>query len=177
MTFQLRKCMIEDIIKQTVKYRKATLEDLTYLWDRNIADNPEDCRWAGWKEEYISYNEEGKAATFAVIFDGEPVGEGTLLFSSDCKAISGRTLLADNVHTANINALRIRKEYEGKGHISALVRMMEHYAEEQGYEKLTIGVEARETRNLAIYLHLGYDEFVMSEVEDGELVLYYAKEL
>lgn len=92
-----------------------------------------------------------------------PIGEGTLLFSPQCNAIRGRTQLADGRRTANINALRIRKKHEGKGYISALVRMMEQHASENGYTHLTIGVEARETRNLAIYLHWGYDELVTAE--------------
>ena len=57
------------------------------------------------------------------------------------------------------------------------MRMMEDYAAAHGMKRLTIGVEAREARNLAIYLHWGYDDFVLSEVDDGELVLYYAKDL
>lgn len=46
-----------------------------------------------------------------------------------------------------------------------------------GLKALTIGVDAWETRNLGIYLHWGYDTFVMAEEEDGDLVLYYAKKL
>ena len=164
------------------EYRKATIQDLERLWNTNIAENPDDPRWASWKQEYISINQTGKACTFAVVIDGEPVGEGTLLFSPDCSAISGRTdlaassAIAGNV-TANINALRIRKPYEGQGHISTLVRLMEAYAAEHGITRLTIGVEAKETRNLAIYLHWGYTDFVTHAIEDGELVLYYAKNL
>lgn len=160
-----------------IEHRKATPDDLERIWNMNIADNAGDDRWIRWKGEYIAYNQSGMAATFVVVCDGEPVGEGTLLFSGDCKAVSGRRLLADNGTIANVNALRIRKEYEGKGCISTLVRMMERYAAEKGYTRLTIGVEAKETRNLAIYLHWGYNEYVMSELDDGELVLYYAKEI
>ena len=159
------------------EYRKATLNDLERLWDANIAENPDDPRWASWKQEYIAYNETGKACTFAVVIDNEPVGEGTLLFSPDCSAIAGRADLADGKTVANINALRIRKPYEGQGHISNLVRLMESYAAEHGITHLTIGVEARETRNTAIYLHWGYTDFVTHAIEDGELVLYYAKKL
>jgi len=159
------------------EYRKATLEDLNRLWEHSIAINPNDPRWIGWKGAYINYNKTGKAATFAVVVDSIPVGEGTLLFSSECSAINGRTELANNFTIANINALRIRKEYESKGYISTLVKLMEDYAIQNGYKCLTIGVEAKETRNLAIYLHWGYNEFVTSTVEDGELVLYYAKDL
>ncbi len=157
------------------EYRKATLEDLNCLWEYNIAINPNDPRWIKWKDTYINYNKTGEAVTFTVIVDNIPVGEGTLLFSSECSAINGRTNLADNSTIANINALRIRKKHEGKGYISTLVRLMEDYAAQNGYKCLTIGVDAKETRNLAIYLHWGYNEFVTSEVEDGELVLYYAK--
>ncbi|MCH5285852.1 MAG: GNAT family N-acetyltransferase [Christensenellaceae bacterium] len=160
-----------------MEYRRATLGDLESLWNANIAANPDDPRWPRWKAEYISYHLDGKAATFAVVDHGSPVGEGTLLFSPECGAVGGRTELADGASTANVNALRIRKEYEGQGHISALVRLMEQHAREHGIKRLTIGVEAREARNLAIYLHWGYREFITAATEDGELVLYYAKEL
>lgn len=159
------------------QYRKAAPEDLKSIWDSSIADHHGDPQWIAWKAEYIGYNRNGMGATFVVIHNGRPVGEGTLLFSPQCSAIRGRTQLADGHRTANINALRIRKKHEGKGHISALVRMMEQYAAEHGYTRLTIGVEARETRNLAIYLHWGYGELVTSELEEGTLVLYYAKNL
>ena len=54
---------------------------------------------------------------------------------------------------------------------------VEEAAKAQNIQVLTIGVEAKETRNLAIYLHWGYDSFVMSETEDEELILDYRKEL
>ena len=61
------------------------------------------------------------------------------------------------------------------------MRMMEEWAAARGYARLTIGVDAAETRNLAIYLHWGYNEYVMAEEEDEILragpVLYYAKTL
>ena len=157
--------------------REATSEDIETLWDDNIMRNPGDDRWVRWKKEYVGYNESGMAKTFTVIADGHPVGEGTLLFDPLCKAIRGRTVLADGQSTANINALRIRHAFEGQGHISRLVKIMEKYAWEHGFSRVTIGVEATETRNLAIYLHFGYTKFIMSEVEDGALVLYYGKDL
>lgn len=42
---------------------------------------------------------------------------------------------------------------------------------------LTIGSEAKESRNLAIYLHFGYTKFVTSFIEDDELVLFYEKQI
>ena len=158
-------------------YRLATLHDLKAIWNKNIADNPEDERWARWKEEYIGYNKSGMAQTFVVVCGDEPVGECTLLRDPACSAIRGCLELANGKEVANINALRIAKEFEGQGHVSMLMACVEEYAKEQEIQTLTIGVEAAETRNLAIYLHWGYDAFVMSETEDGVLVLYYKKAL
>lgn len=160
-----------------IDYRVATRADLESLWAFNIAENPGDDRWVRWRDEYIGYNQTGQAVTFTVAVDQTPVGEGTLLLSPDCGAIDGRTQLADGQAVANVNALRMAKAYEGKGYMSALMRLMEAWARTHGYQRLTIGVEARETRNLAIYLHWGYCDFVLAEEEDGELVLYYAKKL
>ena len=162
----------------TFEYRIATPDDLEARWARNIANNPGDDRWITWKDAHIQNIQQGVSKGFVVIHDNMPVGEGTLLFSPLCVAVNGRLELADGKCVANINALRMDKPYRGKGHMSKLVKFMEHAAKEMGYSTLTIGVEPNETRNLAIYLHWGYDTFVMWDVEeDGELVLYYSKKI
>lgn len=161
----------------TYTCRPATPEDLARIWQKNIDANPGDHRWLRWREEYIGYNRSGVAQTFVVCADSEPVGEGTLLFSPACSAIRGRHALADGGLVANLNALRIEKAHEGKGQISRLVKRMEQAAADRGCTRITIGVEPGETRNLAIYLHWGYDEFVLLEQEEEGPVLYYAKEI
>ncbi len=158
-------------------YHPASPDELDQLWARTIASNPGDDRWKRWRDEYIQYNQTGAAKTFVVTADGIPVGEGTLLLSPDCAAIHGRLDLADGKNTANINALRIHEDYEGKGHISHLVKQMEAWAKEQGIATITIGVEAQESRNLGIYLHWGYQRLVCHDIENGVLVLYYAKDI
>lgn len=158
-------------------YRIATLEDLEQIWNKSIHDNPGDNRYLRWKRQFIDDNLSGAAVTFVICIDGECVGEGTLLLSPDCRAVRGRTELCDGSSSANINALRIRSAYEGRGHISKLISLMEQYARSIGLSRLTIGVEACEARNLAVYLHWGYDQLVLWETEDDSLVLYYAKDL
>ena len=64
-------------------YRKATLEDLERVWAYNMAMNPDEPRMERWKESYISRNVEGRAATYVVVIDGEPVGEVTLDYHAD----------------------------------------------------------------------------------------------
>lgn len=159
------------------EWRLADREGLERIWDKNIANNPDEPEWIGWKVEYIANHEAGLSRTFLVLADGEPVGEGTLLIDPSCRPVGGNTALADGKTVANVNALRIEKAYEGQGHISHLVRMMEDYARQAGFDTLTIGVDAHIARNVGIYLHWGYNRLVHWEVEDGDLVLYYAKPL
>jgi len=158
-------------------YRAATAQDLDLIWDKNIADNLGDDRWVAWKDEVIGNNRRGVSKTFVVLYGETPIGEGTLVFAPE--VLDGRPLLADNQTRANVSALRMDKRHRGKGRMSGLVKLMERYARDAGYQMITIGVEAKETRNLGIYLHWGYDTYVLSAFEDGETdpTLYYSKEL
>lgn len=159
------------------EYRKATLEDLEKIWNKDIIENHGEECWVLWKKQYIEYNETGKAATFVVLHNGDPVGQISVLFSPDCSAVKNRPMLCNGNDRANMNAFRIEKQFEGQGHVSRLVKMAEVYAKERGISYLTIGSEAKESRNLAIYLHFGYTTFITSFVEDGDLVLFYGKEI
>ncbi len=163
----------------TYECREATSADLETLWRKNITQHPGDPRWPAWREEYIGFNRSGQGRTFAILCGGEAVGEGTLILSPECRPAGGHLALADGRTTAYVNALRIEKAHEGQGHMSRLVRMMEDWAAARGFTRLTIGVDACETRNIAIYLHWGYDEFILAEYEDDPAVpvLYYAKTL
>lgn len=158
-------------------YRIATREDLEKIWEKDVAKNQGDPSWIRWREQYLEYNALGKATTFVVLVDGDPIGQITVLLSPDCSAVKDRPLLCNGINVANMNAFRIEKEYEGQGHISKLVKMAEAYAKDKGISCLTIGCEAKKSRNLAIYLHFGYTEFITSFTEDGELILFFGKTL
>lgn len=158
-----------------IVYRQATFEDLEKIWNKDIEKNNNEECWIRWKHQYIDHNKTGKAKTFVVLDDNNPIGQITILFSTECSAVKNRPMLCDGKSIANMNAFRIDEKYEGKGHISKLVKMAEQYAKEKGMKFLTIGSEAKESRNLAIYLHFGYTKFITSFVEDNELVLFYGK--
>lgn len=158
-------------------YREATEQDLEKIWNKDIKENNGEECYVRWKEQYLHYNKTGMARTFVVLSDDDPIGQITVLFSPECSAVKDRPMLCDGKTTGNMNAFRIEKQYEGQGHISKLVHMAEKYAKQKGLKYLTIGSEAKESRNLGIYLHFGYREFVTSFVEEGELVLFYKKSL
>lgn len=162
-------------------YRLATLEDLNNVWDKDIDNNQDDSRYIRWKKEYIDYNLNDEAKTFVAVNGNEVIAQITLILKTNVKAVINKEKLCDGKSICNMNAFRCDKEYEGKGHISKLVKLAEKYAKDIGYTYITIGSEARETRNLSIYFHFGYNEFLMSEIDDSEedspLVLYYGKSL
>lgn len=160
-----------------MEYRQATEKELDQIWETNLREHPGDQRWIQWKKEFIGNNKAQKAITFLILDGGIPVGEGTLLLSQECRGVAGRPALCDGKKCANVHALRIQKAYEGQGHMSRLMREMERYAKGRGITRLTIGAEAKETRNVAIYLHAGFMEFLFSQWEEGELVLYFGKDL
>lgn len=160
-------------------YRMASLEDLNKIWDDDIKKHPNDQKYIRLKKQYIEDNINNKCRIFVIAYEKELIGQGTLLLSSECYSVKGRPLLCDDKNIGNINALRIDKKYEGQGHISKLVKEIERYAKGIGLTYLTIGVEAKESRNLGIYLHWGYNEFVIHEIDEKEnaLVLYYGKKI
>lgn len=161
-----------------IYYRQASLEDLEKIWNYNIAQNPDEPRNQRWKESYMERNRDGRAVTYVIIDGNEPIGEVTLDFYAESYGKpETRSKLADSHAAAYITALRIRKEYEGKGLGSGLMQYLENSAKQMGFQILTIGVEAKETRNLAIYLHWGYNRFITAENDGGELVLFYGKEI
>lgn len=159
------------------EYRALNREELEWICAKNIADNPDEPMWPVWMEGNLKANADGRMLTFAALRDGLPIGEGSLIFSADLIQIDGRTDLADGVHTANVNGLRIPKEFEGQGHISRMMRAMEEEVRRRGIPTVTIGVEAQEARNLGIYLHWGYDTLTGWEVAEDALILYYEKTL
>jgi len=160
-----------------VSFRVASRRDMERIGQLNVDLHPGDTRWAAWRDASLARYGDGASVTFVCAVDDMPVGEVTLLLSPACDAIQGRTLLADGRQTGNVNGLRVAKAFEGRGFASGLLDALTQYATAHGLKRLTIGVEAKETRNRAIYQHWGFTEHLLTEEEDGETVLYYAKEL
>ncbi len=158
-------------------YHRASPEEIERIWAKEIAEHPEDERFLKRRDTYIALNSSGRAVTFVVTADGEPVGQGTLLLSPDCPAVNGRLTLADNISVGNISALYIDREYRGEGHISALIRRIEMHARSLRLHALTVGVEANKPRSISIYFHWGYSIYTAYEEKEGIPVIYYRKQL
>ena len=100
-------------------------------------------------------------------------------FIGDISEPSG--LLSDKM--AYLAAFRTNKEYEGQGYFSKLYKFVENDLKKRGYTELSVGVEPGETRNVQIYLHLGFVEHIKTIVErdnlkQGEEVIdFYKKKI
>ena len=110
-----------------MEYRIATKAEFDLLWDRNISADPGEPMWPIWRERFENRIRLGQAITFAVVLDGDPVGEGTLEMDTgkDPRLCNGKD-------TAYLSALRIYKAHEGQGHISRLVKTIENHAKSKG---------------------------------------------
>ncbi len=158
------------------QYGKASLEDLEKIWNKDIQNNINDKRYIKWKEEFINANKNKDIITFVVLDNDDPIGQISLVLNKNNLNVSCKDLLC-GPNKANMATFRIEKQYENQGHISKLVKIAEDYAKKLNIKYLTIGVEAKESRTLSIYLHWGYTNFVTSIIDDGELILFYQKEI
>lgn len=162
-----------------MEYKIATLDEYLALWEKDIAKRPEKrAKWEAMRDEYVPAFKNKELTTFIAKDGDDIIAQISVITNPEFRNIFGYKELCDGKTTVNMNAFRCDKEYEGQGHISRLVKMGEQWAREQGYKYATIGVNAANTRNIQIYFHFGYTQFVMHQhFEDGTIVLYYKKEL
>lgn len=74
-------------------------------------------------------------------------------------------------------AFRTNKEYEGQGYFSLLFDYVVEDLKSRGYKELSLGVSPEEVRNMEIYFHLGFRDYIKSTTQDNELILFYKKDL
>ena len=74
-------------------------------------------------------------------------------------------------------AFRTNKEYEGQGYFSLLFDYVVEDLKSRGYSEISLGVGPHEVRNMEIYFHLGFRDYIKSTTQDNELILFYKKDL
>ena len=162
--------------------RPATIQEISEWWDKRIAKSPNDNSWVVWKKSFVDGNLNGKRKTFfAFDHNQEFIGQCTLLFESDDKILTGNG-------KAEIIKLEVVTKERGKGIATKLYNAVKEYAKDHGITTLTIGVEPCEVRNMQIYFHWGFTNFLQCITEtyppvndnaSGEVitVLCYSQEI
>jgi len=141
-------------MKSKIEIRQAKIEDLEQWWDMEISRDPGNAKsHEYYKKAFIDDNKTGKRITFYA-WDGDViVGQGSVFHNN------GRI---------EINKLELEPEYRGKGISTQIVKYLEKFAKSKGIKEIFIGVEPSEIRNMQIYFHWGYTNFVCIEHDERE---------
>lgn len=147
----------------------ATIDEMETKWNYEIKKhkNP---NWEIWKTESIERVKNGQSIAYYGILDGKIICEVTAML--DKRIVQNCDGLVDE-KTAYLCAFRTVEKCQGKGYFSKLFSFMIDDLKSRGYEKVTLGVEPTETKNLKIYQHLEFNKFIKSAQEtypDGTVI-------
>ncbi len=150
--------------------RIPTPEEMERRWDATVAEHPGESNWAVWKSEAIRSFREGRSIPWYGFLGGEIICEATAVPDP---AEAG---------TVELCAFRTAKAFRGQGYFSKLMALMLEDLRRRGFTRAVVGVEPRETRNLAIYRRWGFDKLIRTGTEtypDGTVigVEFYGKRL
>lgn len=156
----------------------ATIDEMEVKWNYEIKKH-KNSNWKIWKHESISRVKNGQSIVYYGVLNGEIICETTAML--DKSIVQNCEGLVDD-KTVYLCAFRTVEKYQGKGYFSNLFDFMINDLKNRGYEKVTLGVEPAEIKNLEIYHHLGFNTFIKSAQEiypDGTVidVDYYGMEL
>ena len=158
-----------------------TIEEMERKWNYQIATSSETNRanWIFWKKEAILHYQKGDSISYYGILNDEIICEATAMLNPD--VVQNSKDLVDDV-TAYLCAFRTIPDQQGQGYFSKLFCYMIDDLKERGFTKVTLGVEPNEQKNLEIYQHYGFTEYIKRGIEqypDGTTIQvdYYAKTL
>ena len=166
----------------------ATRDELLKRWEYLIKIHPGNNDWVRYKENAVRNYDNGSTISYLGFLDDQIICEATAYikesaFVGDISNPSG--LLNDNM--AYLAAFRTNKEYEGKGYFSKLYNFMEKDLKNRGYTELSLGVGPDAVRNIEIYFHLGFREYIKTVIEyeqskdddskQEDVILFYKKKM
>lgn len=157
----------------------ANLDEMEEKWNYEIEHAQNKSNWIVWKKSALERVKRGQSIAYYGILDGKIISEATASIDKTIVQNSEGLISEDTVY---LNAFRTIDEYQGKGYFTPLFEFMLNDLKSRGYKRVTLGVEPCEVKNIQIYFHYGFTEYVKSATEkypDGEQVLvnYYAKTL
>lgn len=171
------------------KCKIANKEELLKRWDYLVKIHQGNNSWVVFRENTIKNFDEASIIPYLGFLNDEIICELTAYikpsaFIGDISEPSG--LLSNDM--AYLAAFRTNKEFEGKGYFSKLYKFAEHDLKERGYTSLSLGVGPEAVRNIEIYFHLGFREYIKTTIEheppkdefsvpEDEFVNFYKKKI
>lgn len=169
--------------------RKATREDIIKRWQYLIEIHPGNNSWVIYRDNTLKNFDNGNIIVYYGLLDERIMCEMCAYikeeaFVGDIEEPSG--LL--NEKMAYLAAFRTDKEFEGHGYFSRLYKFAEEDLKSMGYTELSLGVGPEAVRNIEIYFHLGYRDYIKTTIEheppkneddipEDEFVNFYRKHL
>ena len=151
--------------------KTASLEEMNAKWNKEIERHPDSqSNWLVWKREAMENAESGRSVPYYGILRGRIICEATALLHPD--AVQNSEGLVDE-QTAYLCAFRTVPEYQGQGYFSKLFHFMLEDLAQRGYQKVTLGVEPHDEKNLNLYRHFGFTERIKRGKEifpDGTVI-------
>ena len=167
----------------------ASRDELEKRWEYLIKINVGNHRWAEYRESALKHYDDQSTLSYLGFLNGEIICEATAYirdsaFIGDISEPSG--LLSDRM--SYLAAFRTNKEYEGKGYFSRLYHFAENDLRKRGYTELSLGVGPEAVRNMEIYFHLGFRNYIKTVIQyepSGEnpsiqeegVILFYKKKI
>lgn len=167
----------------------ATLEELIEKADYEINRHPGNNMWTIFKERAIKNFNENNSITYIGLLKDKIICEATAIIKENGfkGGIDNPEGLLSNT-MVYLSGFRTNKEFEGKGYFSKLFEFMEMDLKSKGYNKMCLGVEPCEVRNIQIYFHLGFINYMKTTIEhlpaedknskpNEEIINYYYKNI
>ena len=144
----------------------ANRKELLKRWEYLIDIHPSNNKWVEFKENALNHYDKKSTNSYLGFLNDQIICEATAYikdsaFIGDISEPSG--LLSESM--AYLAAFRTNKEHEGKGYFSKLYKFVENDLKERGYTELSLGVGPEAVRNIEIYFHLGFRDYIKTVIE------------
>ena len=156
----------------------ASREELEKRWNYLIEIHSVNNIWEKFKDNALNNFDNDNTISYVGILDGEIICELTAYIKEEAfidDIDDYEDLLNDD--RCYLAAFRTNKEHEGNGYFSLLFDYVVDDLKSRGYSELSLGVSPNEVRNMEIYFHLGFRDYIKSTTQDNELILFYKKDI
>ena len=167
----------------------ASRKELLKRWDYLVEIHQGNNKWVKYRENALKHYDDGSTISYLGFLNDEIICEVTAYikesaFIGDISEPSG--LLSDKM--AYLAAFRTNKEYEGKGYFRKLYNFVENDLKNRGYTELSLGVDPEAVRNIEIYFHLGFKNYIKTVIEyepsknnpsikEENIIIFYKKKI
>ena len=144
----------------------ATINDLNSFWEEEIKENPDNALYHMTKYQYINELKRKTRITYVGKINNEIISTATVIIEKNGllnEAKSSKDLI--NSSRCFLCGVKTKKEYENKGYFSKLYKFIEKDIKKRGFKEISLSVDISITRNMIIYFHYNYINYIRTEVK------------